>query len=144
MRKLPFSFEEFKEIYSKVPRLCVELVIRTEKGVLLTLRQKNGYEGQWHMPGGTVYYREGVEAAVKRIASEEVGMEVAVGKFLGYLEYPSEEKERGFGYTVSLVFECSPKGTHLELDDQAEKADFFITPPDNTIAEQKEFLKNGI
>jgi ADP-ribose pyrophosphatase YjhB (NUDIX family) len=139
-RKQPFTFEEFKSIYSKVPRLCVDLVIQTDEGTLLTLRTKNGYENQWHIPGGTIHFRERAKDAVKRIAEEELGIEVVIEKFQGYLEYFSEVKERGFGYTVTLVFICKPKSPNFILDNQVEKVEFFKTPPDNTIIEQKELL----
>jgi ADP-ribose pyrophosphatase YjhB (NUDIX family) len=139
-RKQPFSFEEFKDIYSRVPRLCVDLIIRTDKGVLLTLRTKNGYLNQWHLPGGTVFYREKIEDTVERIAREELGIKVEIERFHGYLEYFSEVKERGFGYSVSLVFVCKPQLTGFHPDDQTEKIDFFAVPPENTVAEQKELL----
>lgn len=139
-RKYPLTFEEFKSTYSKVPRLCVDLIIKTDKGVLLTLRQKNGYAGQWHLPGGTIYYRKAVESSVRRIAHEELGAEVSIEKFLGYLEYFSEEKERGFGYSVALVFLCRLKKIKFNLDNQVKKVDFFEDTPNNTIQEQKEFL----
>ena len=139
-RKQPFTFEEFKEIYSKVPRLCVDLVIKTKEGVLLTLRQKNGYAGQWHFPGGTVLYREPIIDAINRVANEELGIGVEVKKLIGFLEYPSEQKERGFGYTISLAFLCKPKSSIFKLDDQVEKAEYFAVPPENTIQEQKELL----
>lgn len=139
-RKLPFTFKQFKSIYSKVPRLCVDLVIKTNKGYLLTLRKKNGYEDQWHLPGGTVYYREGVKKAVERIAKEELGIKISIKKFLGYLEYPSEIKERDFGHTITLVFLCGTNRLNFKLDDQTEKAEFFKKPPNNTIIEQKKLL----
>lgn len=139
-RKLPLTFEEFKSIYSKVPRLCVDLLIKTDKGYLFTLRQKHGYEGQWHLPGGTVYYKEPVKDTVARIAKEELGIGVSIEKFIGYLEFFSEEKERGFGYTITLVFLCKPKSTKFKLDDHAEKVDFFKNCPENTILEHKDFL----
>lgn len=140
VRKLPFTQEEFKEIYSKVPRLCVDLVIVTEKGFILTLRTANGYVGKWHIPGGTVYYREPIKKSVKRIADEELGINVNIKSFYGYQEYFSEVKERGFGYTVTLVFICEPVGSEFKLDNQARKMSFFKIPPDNTIAEQKKLL----
>lgn len=143
-RKLPLTFKEFKTIYSKVPRLCVDLVIKTNKGYLLTLRKKNGYEGQWHLPGGTVYYREAIKKTVERVAKEELGIKVSIEKFLGYLEYFSEVKERGFGYTVTLVFLCRAKGANFHLDNQAEKVNYFIKPPTNTITEQKRLLNKII
>lgn len=144
LRKLPFTFKEFKEIYSKVPRLCVDLVIKTNDGTLLTLRTKNGYENQWHLPGGTVYYREPIEKAVERIAREELGIKVSIIKFVNYLEYFTEVKERGFGYSVSLVFLCKPEGTKFGLDDQVEKVNFFKKIPGNTILEHKKILREII
>ena len=140
-RKQPFTFKEFKAIYSKVPRLCVDLVIKNSKGILLTMRQKNGWVGQWHLPGGTVYYKEALENTVKRIAKEELGIEITMGKFIGYLEYFSEEKERGFGYSVSLVFLCKSDNSNLSLDDQVEEAKYFKTLLENTVKEQKDLLE---
>jgi len=138
-RKQPFTFSEFKDIYSKVPRLCVDIVIKTEKGTLLILRQNNGWENQWHLPGGTVFYHEPVKTALKRIALEEIGIEITVGKFLGYVEYPSEVKERGFGYSVSLTFECSPKN-QFKILPQTKTIKFFNKLPTNTVYKQKIFL----
>ncbi|MDO8488401.1 MAG: NUDIX domain-containing protein [bacterium] len=140
-RQLPFSFTEFKAIYSKVPRLCVDLIIRNKLGILLTLRVKNGYVGQWHLPGSTVYYQEEIASAIKRIAKEELGIEVQVDKFLGYIEYLNEAKWRGFGYTVSLAFLCTSKNKALDLDDQVEQAQYFKVLPKNTISQQKAFIK---
>lgn len=140
-RQQPLTFAEFKSIYSRVPRLCVDLVIETDQGYLLTLRQKNGYINQWHMPGGTVFFREKITDTIQRIAQEEIGTKVTIKKSLGYIEYFSEVAERGFGYTVSLTFLCTlPKNFKLTLDNQAEKYGFFKTLPDNTVLEQKEFI----
>ena len=139
-RKQPFTLEEFKSIYSRFPRLCVDLVIKKEKGTLLTLRQDNGWIGQWHLPGGTIYLKETVQETINRVAKEELGLELEVVRLLGYLEYPSEEKERGYGHSISLAFLCKPKSENITLDNQVSAHEFFLTPPDNTIAEQKEFL----
>ena len=141
-RPLPFTFEQFKAIYSQVTRLCVEVVIYDkQKGFLLTLRKKNGYINQWHLAGGTVYFQEKLTDTVQRVAHEELGTSVIILKSLGYIEYFREVEERGFGYSVSLAFLCElPSGAIITLDDQAEKYDFFKTFPDNTIAEHKEFL----
>ncbi len=142
-RQQPLTFKEFKSIYSRVPRLCVDLLIKTPDGYLLTLRQKNGYQNQWHMPGGTVFFREKITDAIQRIAQEEIGTKVIIKKSLGYIEYFSEVAERGFGYTVSLAFLCTlSKNFKLSLDNQVEKYGFFKTIPDNTITEQKELIQN--
>jgi ADP-ribose pyrophosphatase YjhB (NUDIX family) len=144
IRKLPLTNEEFKSIYSKVTRLCVDLIINDKRGILLTLRQKNGWQGQWHFPGGTVCYREAVKDAVKRIAKEELGTSVKIVKLAGYIEYLDEVKERGFGYSVSIAFICHLKSEVMELDDQVEKAEFFKDLPKNMIIIQKDFLNKII
>jgi len=139
-RPQPFSLKEFESIYSRVPRLCVDLVIKTEEGILLTLRKKNGWIDQWHLPGGTVYMYESVTDTINRVAMEELGIELEVIKMLGYLEYPTEKKERGYGYSVALSFLCRPLTTKIVLDDQVDDCKFFKELPENTIAETKEFL----
>lgn len=80
--KKPFSPEEFKEIYSRATRLCVDLVIKTSEGVVLSLRNIPPWKGQWHLPGGTVFYKDKIIDTVKRVALEELGASVSVGKLM--------------------------------------------------------------
>lgn len=107
---------------------------------LLTLRTKDGYEGLWHFPGGTVYYHETIIQAVKRMAKEEVGLDVEVEKCLGYIEFPDEMEMKGFGHSVSIAFLCKAPNKNISLDDHAEKAKFFSKPPAKTVLPHKEFL----
>lgn len=139
----PFTIEEFKSIYSRVPRLCVDLIIKNEKGILLTKRMANGWLGQWHLPGGTVYLGESIENAIQRVSSEELGLSLHVTKLLGYIEYPSETKERGYGYSISLAFLCQSTSKNIQLDDQVSEYNFFSTLPDNLMAEQHHFLSKN-
>lgn len=141
-KKVPFTFEEFKSIYSRVPRLCVELVIKTESGIVLLLRKKFGWEGMWHMPGSTVYYQEPVEACVKRTAEEEAGVYVEIDSFLGYQDYPEEAKVRGFGHSVSLVFLCHVTSGTLVHDEDAGDIATFQELPETMVKENKEFLES--
>lgn len=139
-RKYPFTSDEFKEIYSRVPRLTVDLVIESHHGILLTLRKSDSYNNLWHLPGGTVYYKERLLNAVKRIAQEELGIQVEIMRLIDNLEYPDEEKARGFGHSVSAVYLCRPMNLNFKLDNSASKAEFFIDSPESIIPEQKGFL----
>jgi ADP-ribose pyrophosphatase YjhB (NUDIX family) len=139
-RKQPFPIEEFESIYSRVPRLCVDLIIKNEQGVLLTLRQANGWVGQWHLPGGTIYLGEKVQDAIDRVAEEELGIKLKVEKLLNFMEYPSEKKERGYGQSISLAFLCTPLSSDIKIDNQVAKYGFFKTLPEKTIEEQAKFL----
>ena len=86
----PLPHAEYASIFSRVPRLTVEVVIfAAERGVLLTLREIEPCIGLWHLPGGTVRFGEPVTDAVARVAEDELGLAVRAGDLLGYIEYPS-------------------------------------------------------
>jgi len=142
MKNQPFSYKEFKSIYSKVPRLAIELAVKTKDGVILTLRNKHGWENKWHIPGMTLLYKESVVDAIQRVAEEELGVRVNPDKLLGYIEYTSEEKERGFGYTVSIVFLCSILSGELRPNEYASDIKCFKNLPDNLIEEQRQLLES--
>ena len=139
-RKKPFSPEEFKLLYSQVPRLVVELMIKTETGVILILRKDAAWNNLWHIPGGTVFYQEYIEDAIQRIAIEELSITVRKQKLLGYLEYPSEQKERGFGWSVGLVFLCTPNSPVTRENQEGEKIKVFDYVPENIVEEHKKIL----
>lgn len=129
--------EEYKFIYSKVPRLCVDLIIQTKEGIVLTKRDIRPYKGMWHLPGGTVLFRESIKSASSRIAKEEVGIKIKIEKVLGVMEFPREPN--GF-HAVSLgllavIASGKPRGSF-----QAKKVQTFRQIPKNTISGHKKFL----
>ena len=68
----PLAQDEFDWIFSRVPRLAVEVVIASRKrGVLLALRDFGPCRGLWHLPGGTVRFGEPVTEAVRRVALDD-------------------------------------------------------------------------
>lgn len=134
----PFTLEEFHKIYGRVPRLCVEVVIKSDKGVLLSLRDIKPCKGQWHLPGGTVFFGEKLVDAVKRVAKRELGIDVTDTKLLGYIEYPSHY-ENGLDSPVGIAFEASYKG-EIQPNEEASKIGWFKELPKNMHADQDEFI----
>jgi ADP-ribose pyrophosphatase YjhB (NUDIX family) len=132
-RRQPFSYQEFTEIYSKVPRLTVEVLVVIGNGIILSKRQEASWQGMWHIPGGTVLYQESVAEAVKRLAQEELGLEVSVGELLGYIEYPSEQQQRGFGWSVGLAFKCEAETQFVP----SEQHQIFSELPVTMLEEQR-------
>ena len=132
----PLPKDEFDRIYSRVPRLTVEVVISTpEQGVLLSLRDIEPCKGMWHLPGGTVRFGEPLVEAVARVARDELGLTVDVGDMLGYIEYPSHY-ENGLDCPVGVAFAAS-------ISDAAQPpagCKWFRTLPQNMHDEQKDFL----
>lgn len=137
----PFTYEQFKEIYAKVPRLSVDLVVLGSKGVLLTKRDTVPFKGFWHIPGGTVYHGESLEKAVMRVASDEIGVTVKVGNLLGYIEYRSVTKQTPFDQPVALVFKAEIVDGEPSPASQGEAIEYFKELPENCIPEQAAFLR---
>ncbi len=138
-REFPFSYQQFKKLYSQVPRICVDLVIQDEEGnfVLSKRDVKDSNFGQWHFPGGTVYFREPIEKAVSRIAKEEVGLDVKIEGLAGFLEYLQEIRDTQDFHSISLVIVCTPE---KDLEKTNETYQIFKTIPENMVPEQAKFM----
>jgi len=68
--------EDWKKIYSQVPRSCVDIVLTRDDGrVLITKRAEAPWKDYWHFPGGTVRKGERSIDAVRRLLQEELRME---------------------------------------------------------------------
>jgi ADP-ribose pyrophosphatase YjhB (NUDIX family) len=129
---------EYDAIYSRVPRLCVEVVVvDSERGVLLMRRDIPPNVGAWHVPGGTVLFAEPVVEAVKRVARRELDSDVEVGGLLGYIEYPSHY-ENGLDSPVGLAF--ATQFADAESEQPPAGCAWFARLPPGLYAEQREFL----
>lgn len=136
----PLPQDEFERIFSRVPRLTVELVIASsETGVLLALRDFGPCEELWHLPGGTVRFGEPVIEAVRRVAQDELGLTVSVGQLLGCIEYPSHYNN-GLDSPVGLAFRAQTSIVDMPERDLRSGCAWFTVLPDKMHDEQKEFL----
>ena len=133
----PLPEAEYHEIYAKVPRLTVEVVVRGPEGILLTRRGSGPCAGLWHLPGGTVRFGESLVDAVRRVAAAETGMEVGAGPLLGYIEYPSHYLA-GLDSPVGIAFLCPVDAGRPACDEAAHG--WFRSPPEPMHEEQVEFL----
>lgn len=143
--KKPLSYEEFKQIYSKVPRLNVETIVKTAHGVLLTQRTIEPYKGMWHIPGGTIYFGETFEQAVRRVVSEETGLCVTDMQLLAYVEYPSVRTISVFtGWPLGVAFLVSVGENAVTLNEEAAEYGYFTEVPDNIIPEQASLVRQAL
>ncbi len=143
MHELYLSDEEFLGIYGRVPRLNVDLIIRSEEGILLTLRSIEPYMNLWHIPGGTVYKGEKIIEAGSRIAQNETGLKVNFKKTLGYMEFPHETRFGASMHTVSIVLEFMATGGALTPNAMASRMEYFTELPDKIVPEHRDFLKEN-
>ena len=132
----PLPKDEFDSIFSRVPRITVEVVISSpQRGVLLSLRDIEPCKGMWHLPGGTVRFGEPLVDAVARVASDELGLAVDVGEMLGYIEYPSHY-EHGLDCPVGVAFAAQIS----DATPPPAGCEWFKALPHNMHDEQKDFL----
>lgn len=140
MRRL--SRSDFDEIYGRVPRLTVEVVLVRPEGVVLTRRAIEPCRGQWHIPGGTVLFGEGLREAVRRVALDELKVDVEVGRLLGCIEYPEMHRAGYRGWPVGLAHEAwLSREQGIVSGWQSDDVGVFRSPPPNTLYEQAEFLR---
>lgn len=136
----PLSQQEFDSIYSKVPRLTVEVIIKNGDGeIYLTKRAIEPCRGQWHLPGGTVRFGEPMTDAVKRIAKRELGINVERLENKGYIEYPSHYRN-GLDSPVGIVFEVMSYSGNPVINQEAQESGWFNRILDTMHADQDTFL----
>jgi ADP-ribose pyrophosphatase YjhB (NUDIX family) len=136
IKKLPSS--EFKAVYSKVPRLCIDLIIEKSNEILLIERAIDPGKGLWHLPGGTVLLGETILMAATRIVKEETGLDVRKLEFLGVMEFANPKNS--FFHTVSIVHRCTCAEGLVEGSFQGKNLNFTKLLPLKMIEEQKIFL----
>lgn len=134
------SDEEFYFVYSKVPRLTLDVLIEGEQGIVLTCRSIQPYLGEWHIPGGTMYKDETVYDAAVRIAKKETGLDIIPRKSIGHMEFPNEIREKGTMHTISIVILAKSIGGVLKKDIDSSGVDWFLTLPEKVIKQHKLFL----
>jgi ADP-ribose pyrophosphatase YjhB (NUDIX family) len=86
------------------PLVVVQAVVRSDRGVLLTVR---GDLHGWELPGGNGNPGESLEAALTREVWEETGLEVVVERHVG------DYVRTGFRPHTASVFECRVTGGTL-------------------------------
>lgn len=127
----------FSEFTARMPECCIEVVVQHDGGVLLAKRSNEPAKGEWFWPGGRLYKGETFEAAVHRIAREELGLNVEIFDRLGvYSHYWDSSAVAGepSRHTVNVVFLVRPAETNptIELDDQHD--DYrILTTTDNDL-----------
>ncbi len=85
----------------ETPKLMVDVVIPSERGVVLIRRASEPFEGRWALPGGFVEVGETVEEAAAREAAEETGLAVEVARLIGVYSEPERDPR---GHNVSVAF----------------------------------------
>ncbi len=131
---------QYQDVFSKVPRLCVDFLVEHNGKYLLTRREEMPGKGKWHIPGGRVQFRETLMQALERISRRELGYLISPNKMLGYVENTDEEG-RGL-HSVSVVFLCQMADPKFHENLLTENMGLFQKPPEDMLEEHKGFIEN--
>lgn len=107
------------------PLLTADAVILDPaRGVVLVRRGHAPFAGMWALPGGFVELGEPTDAACRREAREETGLDVETVQLLGIYSDPGRDPR---GHTVSAIYLCRVVGGELAGGDDAAEARWFAT-----------------
>lgn len=113
--------ETFAECLDRMPQVCVEVVLVEDGRTVLVRRTTPPVEGEYFWPGSRLYKGERLEEAARRVAREELGVEVDLGDRLGvYAHMWDTASVEGLDsrHTVNVVYRVHPTGEYaIELDE---------------------------
>ncbi len=140
----PLTKREYDEIYSKVPRLSVEVLLTNERGAIFMTKRAIEPCTQWCIPGGTVYYGETLLDAVRRVGRRELSIDILTAEFVGYLEYRSHF-DQGIDSLVALIFRAERFDGVPRHNVEASASGWFTEIPDDIHQDLPQFLlDNGL
>ena len=128
------SDEDYKFVYDRVPRYCVDLMVQDSEGaLLLTRRDIPPFEGLWHLPGGGLRFGESIEEAIKRIAEKELGVEVEIIEIAGTINnFPDNNPGDQPRHSMSVVYKVKiPEGEATNASEASDIRFFKELPPEN-------------
>lgn len=106
----------------ETPLLAVDIVIRRLGGHEVLLIERHHPPYGWATPGGFVDVGETVEAAARREAREETGLNVRLDRLLGVYSDPARDPR---GHTVSVAFLAWAEEGEAVAGDDAKAVRWF-------------------
>lgn len=131
--------EDYKNVITKVPILCVDGVIMKENHYVLVKRANEPLKGEWWVPGGRVELNETVGNAFRRKMKDELGVDVENINLMGYYEDQFPETPHGVPiHTVSVVFFAEvPWNAELKVNDESSEYQLSESLPDRFVQKMK-------
>src|SRR3989344_8353561 len=119
-QRIPESL--YREILRNMPICCVDIVIKSENGILLVYRKNEPAKDTWWLPGGRIYKNEKMEDAVLRKSFEETGLKVKIKKQIGAYEtiFDKNPFDNSFGvHSINICFVVEALNHEAKLDNQS-------------------------
>ena len=127
--------ETFGSCLDALPQACVEVLLEREAGVLVARRTNEPAEAEWFWPGGRLYKGERLDAAARRVAREELGVEVDLEERFGvYSHFWDTASVAGADsrHTLNVVYRATQADPDaaIALDDQHDDYRFVTGDED--------------
>ena len=125
--------EDWRTVVRNVPIVSVDLVVVHDGHVALGKRRNRPAKGEWFVPGGRIRKHECLDAAVDRVAREELGVEVAIRERLGayeHLYHDAELDEVGGKHYIAFGYVVESEEAPRPADDQHAEFELFDEAPE--------------
>lgn len=139
----------YKLVQEAVCIVCVDIVVKTPKGVLLGIRAYDPELGKRWLIGGRILFGEKLESAAIRKVLEETGLKVKVEKLIGAysLVYTHVKDKR---HNLAVAFLARQVGGKLKKTSEYSKYEFLKKPDQKlapyvrkVLADSRVFMKSG-
>lgn len=128
------SKNEFDIARAYFPFSCVDLVVMSNRGIVLTMRRIEPYKGMWHLPGGIIHRGQTMLQKAEEVAERELRCKINVHHFLGVFE-----NFHPYRHDISHCFLATMQNKDHKFTGIDTK--FFMEAPDNTIPFHKKIIR---
>ncbi|XES76060.1 MAG: LamG-like jellyroll fold domain-containing protein [Candidatus Bathyarchaeia archaeon] len=116
--------------------ICVDGIYVKDSKILLLKRNVEPFKGYWHVAGGHVEENESLQDALKREFKEETGLDVKVGKIVGWRIEETPDRIK-----IILAFEVTSAEGEIKLNSEHTEFSWFNTIPLNSVYDYSKYLR---
>jgi colanic acid biosynthesis protein WcaH len=137
--------ETFGACIDALLQVCVEVLLERDGAVLVARRTNEPAKGEWFWPGGRLYKGERLDDAARRVAREELDVEVDLTERFGvYRHFWDTASVEGADsrHTVNIVYRATQSDSDAEvaLDDQHDDYRFATGDEDDLYEYVRRYL----
>lgn len=127
----------YDEIKKSMPLPCVDLLVTYKDNLLLMLRNNEPGKDLWFTPGGRIHRNEPLEEAVKRVLSEETGLQPTNVTQISTMSHIWPEI-----HTVTTYYKVEVDTDKVKLDEQHRDHRWINKMEDDLHPYLAEMIKN--
>jgi len=127
----------YDKIKKSIPLPCVDLLVTHKDSLLLMLRNNEPGKDLWFTPGGRIYRNESLTETVKRVLSEETGLQSNSITQISTMSHMWPTV-----HTVTTYYNVDVDSDKVKLDEQHREYRWINTLEDDLHPHLVEMIKN--